>query len=251
VTAYAAAGRRVGVTGGGAVDDAEAPVEALLLRAVPIGESDLMLTLLARKHGKVQAMARGARNSKRRFAGSLEPFHVLAVRADMRRDVWFLREVTIALPRLRIAGDLAAIESAGVALRMVRDLCPAGVLDTQVYAAINTYLTKVDAEPAAAAAALLQFGFALLRELGYELDWTACAVCGKALPPDRPACVNIARGGIVCRDCGGGPQVISAVTIRGALEISDGNASVELDAATRATLQAIVDAVVRMHASAG
>jgi DNA repair protein RecO (recombination protein O) len=251
VTAYAPAGRRAGVAAGGVADDAEAPVEALLLRSVPIGESDLMLTLLVRKHGKVQAMARGARNSKRRFAGSLEPFHVLAVRADMRRDVWFLREVTIATPRLRIAGDLAAIESAGVALRMVRDLCPTGVLDTQVYAATDAYLTKVDAEPAAATTALLQFGFVLLRELGYEVDWTACAICGKTLPPDRPACLNIARGGIVCRGCGGGPQVISAATIRAAVDISDGNSCVQLDAETRTTLQAIVDMVVRTHARAG
>ncbi len=46
--------------------------EALLLRRVEYGESDLVLTLLTQKVGKVSALARGARKSSKRFGSALE-----------------------------------------------------------------------------------------------------------------------------------------------------------------------------------
>ena len=50
---------------------------AILLRSVAYGEADRIVTLLTDAHGKVALMARGARRSQRRFAGSLEPFAVI------------------------------------------------------------------------------------------------------------------------------------------------------------------------------
>ncbi|HLT29189.1 MAG TPA: DNA repair protein RecO, partial [Myxococcaceae bacterium] len=48
--------------------------EALLLSAVDHGESDRVVTFLTRRHGRLSAFAAGARRSKRRFGGTLEPF---------------------------------------------------------------------------------------------------------------------------------------------------------------------------------
>src|SRR2546428_10830208 len=40
----------------------------------PYGESDRIVTLNAEQHGKITGIAKGAKNSRRRFAGTLEPF---------------------------------------------------------------------------------------------------------------------------------------------------------------------------------
>jgi DNA repair protein RecO (recombination protein O) len=47
--------------------------EALVLRTYPLGETDRIVVLLTRDRGKKRAVARGARRSRRRFGGALEP----------------------------------------------------------------------------------------------------------------------------------------------------------------------------------
>ncbi|HKQ97450.1 MAG TPA: DNA repair protein RecO, partial [Candidatus Polarisedimenticolia bacterium] len=59
--------------------------EAIVLRSHALGESDRIVTFLARGQGKVRGVAKGARRSKRRFGANLE----LLSRV---RLVWFEKE---------------------------------------------------------------------------------------------------------------------------------------------------------------
>ncbi len=47
--------------------------EAVVLKSYPLRESDLIAVLYTRRYGRVSGVARGARRSKSRFAGKLEP----------------------------------------------------------------------------------------------------------------------------------------------------------------------------------
>ena len=47
--------------------------EAMVIRSHPLGESDRIVTFLTRSSGKVRAVAKGARRSRKRFGSSLEP----------------------------------------------------------------------------------------------------------------------------------------------------------------------------------
>ena len=60
--------------------------EAYVLTTREIGETDLIVSLLAERRGKVRGVARGARKSRKRFGGLLEP--MTRVRA-----VWVEKEV--------------------------------------------------------------------------------------------------------------------------------------------------------------
>ena len=48
--------------------------EAIVLRGQDLGESHLIITLFTREQGKLKAVARGAKRSKKRFQNALEPF---------------------------------------------------------------------------------------------------------------------------------------------------------------------------------
>lgn len=48
--------------------------DALVLRTYKLGEADRIVVLLTRDRGKKRGVARGARRSRSRFAGALEPF---------------------------------------------------------------------------------------------------------------------------------------------------------------------------------
>lgn len=47
--------------------------DAIVLRTYPLGESDRLVVFLTRDQGKKRGVARGARRSRRRFGGALEP----------------------------------------------------------------------------------------------------------------------------------------------------------------------------------
>jgi hypothetical protein len=62
--------------------------EAIVLRSIRYGEADRILHLYTPDHGRVSAIAKGARRSRSRFGARLEPFfHVRAVLHQGRSDL--------------------------------------------------------------------------------------------------------------------------------------------------------------------
>jgi DNA repair protein RecO (recombination protein O) len=48
--------------------------DALILRVQKLGESDRIITMLTRRHGRIRAAAKGVRRTTSRFGARLEPF---------------------------------------------------------------------------------------------------------------------------------------------------------------------------------
>jgi DNA repair protein RecO (recombination protein O) len=188
--------------------------EALLLRRVEYGESDLVLTLLTQKLGKVSALARGARKSSKRFGSALEPMHTLAVELDERpgAELFTLLEARLHVPRAGIMTSLAAMEAAGKALGWIRRAAPPRTPEPAPYALLTTLLDRLAAAPAADACgvALAEAGLSLLSELGWGIDFERCVRCGRQAAASQSASVDAARGGLICRSCGGARLRLSA-----------------------------------------
>ncbi len=188
--------------------------EALLLRRVEYGEADLVLTLLTQKLGKVSALARGARKSSKRFGSALEPMHTLAVELDERpgAELFTLLEAKLAVPRAAILRSLSAMESAGKALGWIRRAAPPRTPEPAAYALLTTLLDRLSAAPSSEACgvALAEAGLALLSELGWGIDFERCVRCGRTAQSAQSASVDAARGGLICRSCGGARLRLSA-----------------------------------------
>src|SRR4030043_1800431 len=59
--------------------------EAIVLRLMDYGESDLIVTFCTAECGKRRGIAKGARRSRKRFANALEPFSRLQILFSRRR----------------------------------------------------------------------------------------------------------------------------------------------------------------------
>ncbi|GAB4294477.1 MAG: hypothetical protein Kow0090_09190 [Myxococcota bacterium] len=69
--------------------------EAIVLKGVNYGESDLMVTLLTSELGKVGAIARSGRKSQRRFGGALQAASVIdALLVSKREGLYEIKEAT-------------------------------------------------------------------------------------------------------------------------------------------------------------
>ncbi len=227
--------------------------EALLVRQVAYGESDVIATLFTEAEGKLGALVRGGRKSSKRVGGALEPFHTIEARLDDRGgELATLREARIVKVRTGITTSLESIESAGTALRWVRHACPPRTREPEAWATLSALLDAIDAIGQAGSGvdpriALARSALRLLADVGYGLDLERCVTCGRECGPGRAARVDPARGGLVCSSCGGARVTLSPELRARAILAQRG----EQDALTRedaGAILAIVDAAMAAHA---
>ena len=183
--------------------------EGFILSTRPIGEADLIVTFLTAEEGKVHAVAKSARRSRRRFGAALEP--LTRVRAHWSET----RE-----------GSLARLESCDIVTSYVRAQRSLPVFYFFAYAAelAAEFGREREADPrffrllgavldACAAGLPVRAGrryldLWTLRLQGLLPDLAACAKCG--LDPRRSGAgpgdplVDIAEGALLCPACAEG-----------------------------------------------
>lgn len=214
--------------------------QALLLRRVEYGESDLVLTLLTDAIGRISALARGARKSVKRFGGVIEPMHTLRISFDDRSgaELVVLREAKLERARPFLVESLERMQAAGQALNWVRKAAPPRTPEPEIWTAMQSLLDHLgdpkDALPARVR--LAATGLQLLAAFGWGIDFERCISCGKVPAQGQAAAVDAARGGLVCRDCGGARRRLSGsqrLALLGAAanraELDDDSAALALD----------------------
>jgi DNA repair protein RecO (recombination protein O) len=222
--------------------------EALVVRTVEVGESDLVATFVTRQVGKISAIARGARKSSRRMGGALEPIHTVSVRLDDKGGAHLatLKEARVVRARAGVTASLEALEAAGVALRWARHVFPVHTPEPQGWDVLVHLLDELDAGGVSPRKELARTGLALLAAVGWGLDLERCVACGKAYPPGRPARVDARRGGLVCQSCGGAAGELSAAEMQAARALGAGNPQDISEAVARRLLD-LVDSAMAAH----
>lgn len=174
---------------------------ALVLRRIPLGETDKIVTLFTREYGKLSAVAKGARKTTSRLSGAAEPLMLLrALLAEgMNLDVLTQCEIKESFPLIR--GNFGLFLRATYACELLdkmtveRDPAPEGfdlLLST-------LYVLQRAVEPDAAIHA---YELQLMAFVGYEPRLDACARCDRDLGDAlSPAAYSASRGGALCGPC--------------------------------------------------
>jgi DNA repair protein RecO (recombination protein O) len=221
--------------------------DALVVRTVAYGEADVITTLLTETDGKLSALMRGGRKSKRRASGGLEPFHTVRVRLDDRGgDLVTLRDAQVVRARTGITGSLDALEAGGLLLRWLRHLSPPRHPEPAAWVTTTALLDALDACPASPRTRLAVAALRLLADVGYGLELERCVTCGRPCPETRSAYVDPARGGIVCQSCGGARTVLRPKNRRLAIAAQRGEDPV-LSHEEAEEILALVDAAMAAH----
>ena len=222
--------------------------EALVVRTVDFGESDVIATFVTEQVGKVGAVVRGARKGSRRIGGALEPVHTIAVLLDEKRgaELATLKEAHIVHLRMGVAANLDALEAAGVALRWARHLFPPRTPEPAGWRVLVHLLDVLDAGTSSPRRELARAGLTMLAAVGYALDLEGCVACGRPCPQGKAACVDPVRGGLVCRACGGAGSVLLPEARDAARALARGEPVVMTDPVA-GELLAVVDRAMAAH----
>jgi DNA repair protein RecO (recombination protein O) len=185
------------------VDRIQTP--ALLARSVDYRDADRICTLLTRAQGKISALARGARSSRRRFGGALSLFVIgdASLRPARRGGELLTLECFDALEDLapRIASDAVKVGHGSYILELARELWPPAQPEEAAFELVCDALRTL-AGSGPDPALLRAYELQLLGAIGLAPALDRCVGCGAAAAD--PVRVNIARGGILCADCGPG-----------------------------------------------
>jgi DNA repair protein RecO (recombination protein O) len=183
---------------------AEYRTRALVLRTFDQGESDRVVHLYTEALGRVGAIAKGARRSKRRFPGTLEILSVVDVRLVDPPRAALLRLETAKLARgfEGIPRHLGRFAIACQFLELLDRATPERQPQPELFHFAEGVLDVLDSETPDPLLALLVLAKTLAR-LGYRPQLVRCAVCGTELAPATRVAFLPAQGGAVCRSCAG------------------------------------------------
>jgi DNA repair protein RecO (recombination protein O) len=190
--------------------------DGIVLRTQKLGEADRIVSVLARKSGRIRAVAKGVRKTKSRFGARLEPFtHV-----DLLLYTGRTLDVITQAETVRSYGEALAADypryTTGIAMLETAERFTAIEKEPalrQFLLLVGGLRTLVDGghEPRLVLDAYLLRSLAVA---GYAPALDECAICGARAPSEEPEdedpaqrrssrrrTFGVAAGGLVCTSC--------------------------------------------------
>lgn len=176
-------------------------VRALSLKKTKLGESDLIVTLLAQDGCQVRAVAKGARKPGSRFGGRVEPFTVADFLLHTGRSLETITDVEIVTSHAPLREDYDRSQAASVVADFLDKVSVECQMEERLFAlASATFDAMDDAEGDTLLALVVAFLLKGMAMHGYRPQFDACASCGAPVAGD--ASFALEYGGPVCEGCG-------------------------------------------------
>jgi DNA repair protein RecO (recombination protein O) len=198
--------------------------EAIVLRVVEHGESDLIVRMLHPGAGRLTAIAKGARRSVRRFPGTLDVFNLLQIVVRRRRQagMGFLEQARLRSAHLELRQDPRRYALASYLVELLDRMAPEDAHGDDARRIFEFARGAIDAIAAADVDLRMWLLIELraLDALGLRPELSRCVRCGKPVPAavGGRLVFHVADGGLVCSACRGerdGPVVpVHAGTLR-------------------------------------
>lgn len=229
--------------------------DALCLRSFDFGDSSQIVVYLVRGQGKLRCIARGAKNSQRRFHGPIEPLTAQSVDIQKRRKadgLYTLNECDVLDSFYELRQRLSSLAAGLYVIEFLQEMLPEdapqdALLDRALHSLGRLGQRDLDLE-----AEVLAFELHSLSTLGIAPNLSQCVACGTAIERSADATFDGYQGGVICSACPAlGPKVaICAGTRASAAVLAERGASaIRLNGRLRRELRRIVDAQIAEYTS--
>jgi DNA repair protein RecO (recombination protein O) len=177
--------------------------DAVVLRHSDWGEADRLLTLYTREHGKVRAIAKGARKIASRKAGHIEPFTHVRLQLAKGRDLLIVTQAEMVDAYQPLREDLTLTGYAAYVIELLDRFVPdEDVAIPSLFRLLTETLSRLatDSNPWLV---VRSYEMRLLDFLGFRPRLFECTNCGRDIQPEDQYFSPL-LGGVVCPRCGEG-----------------------------------------------
>ncbi len=200
--------------------------EAVVLNSFNFAESDAIIAFCTLDYGKLRAVAKGLRRSRKRFVGKLDPPALIRLmffhngRAELQR----VEDAVLIDGLVNLKSDITRLAHASYLLELSSEFTREGQDTSGIYGLLSAFLKMMDSgiEPVSLCRF---FDIKLLSALGYLPHLGSCVSCGKGLEgASTGPFFSSSKGGMLCKGC--------SKALSGLVPVSIGSARV-LSAAER------------------
>jgi len=189
---------------------------AIILRSIPYGEWDKIVTLYTLDFGKVKGIAKGAKRSQKRFGNTLEiASYVKATFFEKETsDLVRLSQCELIRPFAGLREDINKLAWASYFIELVEQLTGERIKNKSLFRLLIVFLSLIDR-------GILKeeiqrvFEVRLLSLLGYQPEFNHCLRCRKGLSGEK-IFFSVREGGMLCAAC--------AASLPGLIPVSMGTA---------------------------
>lgn len=193
--------------------------EAIIVRVRDFQEADKIAVLLTREEGKLQAVAKGARRPRNRYAAAFQLFTHLKGSFFHGRNMDTVSQLDIIDSFRHLRADLDRMAYATYVCELIDELVKEKQPNESIYLLLLTSLHLLNAPELAPEPVLRAFELKLLAILGLRPSLTECVVCGNAVGAEAGPVLRFAPslGGLLCPTCPSQGAAVQRLT-RGTVE---------------------------------
>jgi DNA repair protein RecO (recombination protein O) len=173
--------------------------DAFILKTRDLGEADRLVTFYAMEGGKLRALAKGARRSRKRFAHVFEPCSLVRLEYREKKSMVWIEACKLLDPHLALREDLDKWTCGALICELILELVPEGEAQQELFPLLTQSMRRV-AEKGYPLNAVLIFLFRFMGILGYLPAIARCSRCAKLLREDRLWGWDPAQGLLLCSE---------------------------------------------------
>jgi DNA repair protein RecO (recombination protein O) len=188
---------------------------AIVIRSLPYGESDKVVTFFTRDFGKLKAIIKGARRSRKRFQNALDLFSHLRLLFFDREGMGLVRgescDILDSFPRIR--EDLKKILYGNYFVELMNEMAADREANSEAFDLLLSFLFLLEKmEPEEGL--LRMFEVRMLSLFGYRPDMKRCGLCKKGWEDLKGISILFSpeKGSLICQVCSRGLRDLSPLS---------------------------------------
>lgn len=185
---------------------------AIIIKTRNLGEADKIVTSFTERFGKVSGVAKGSRNIKSRFCGSLETFTYcnLLYFGKENQNLYRINSCDTIKSFRGIREDLKTLSISMYLIELVDIMLKEYYVNRYMFQFLVSILSAMgnSADPYSL---LRLFEIRFMSILGYMPKLNRCAICNRE-PENGTIGFNHTKNGIVCKNCFGNDRDITHIS---------------------------------------
>lgn len=170
----------------------------IVLKTVKLSDSDVLITIFSDKHGKITAVAKGARNAKSKLNSAAQLFVYGEYSLSMGSKWNYVNSVDVYDSYYVIREDLESLTYASYFMELTSFVLPEDTANLKLFSILKNALECLKDQKCSGRFLKVIYELKCLDLLGYRPETTRCIECGTT---EELYYMSIEEGGVLCQAC--------------------------------------------------